>query len=189
MPCHPHHDPCACFCINLYLFIRTFSTLDLFWHLLIIIITIFMGNQQSFPYESSLTRTRVGPTHSHSLQRSRSIRSQLEEPHAPAEKSYLPKGMERAHRNLERPLPSHGEPLPSNSGVESPLWGWYINTTPPTPEMYHSRSSGKQHISATTPSMPTSVPVSASAPMPNLVFQGLQDKNREALTAFPTVPL
>lgn len=168
---------------------RTFSTLDLFWHLLIFIITIIMGNQQSFPYESSLTRTRVGPTHSHSLQRSRSIRSQLEEPHAPAEKSYLPKGMERAHRNLERPLPSHGEPLPSNNGVESPLWGWYINTTPPTPEMYHSRSSGKQHISATTPSMPTSVPVSASAPLPNLVFQGLQDKNREALTAFPTVPL
>lgn len=31
-----------------------------------------------------------------------------------------------------------------SSGTESPQWGWYINTTPPTPELYHSRSMSSQ---------------------------------------------
>lgn len=28
-----------------------------------------------------------------------------------------------------------------SSGTESPQWGWYINTTPPTPELYSSKST------------------------------------------------
>jgi len=31
----------------------------------------------------------------------------------------------------------------TNGSEMSPQWGWYINTTPPTPELYHSRSSSK----------------------------------------------
>mmetsp|Transcript_13692 Transcript_13692/g.32085 ORF Transcript_13692/g.32085 Transcript_13692/m.32085 type:complete len:175 (+) Transcript_13692:152-676(+) len=31
----------------------------------------------------------------------------------------------------------------SNGSEMSPQWGWYINTTPPTPELYHSRSTSQ----------------------------------------------
>ena len=36
----------------------------------------------------------------------------------------------------------------TNGSEMSPQWGWYINTTPPTPELYHSRSSSKSSFSS-----------------------------------------
>jgi len=38
------------------------------------------------------------------------------------------------------------------SSEMSPQWGWYINTTPPTPELYHSRSSSLSSSSSSAPS-------------------------------------
>jgi hypothetical protein len=36
----------------------------------------------------------------------------------------------------------------TNGSEMSPQWGWYINTTPPTPELYHSRSPSKSSFSS-----------------------------------------
>jgi hypothetical protein len=54
---------------------------------------------------------------------------------------YLPKTMNRSDKSVimsSRPYSSGG---PSTAGgSESPQWGWYINITSPTTEMYHSGS-------------------------------------------------
>jgi len=36
--------------------------------------------------------------------------------------------------------------LGSHESDMSPQWGWYINTTPPTPELYHSSTSKSQSM-------------------------------------------
>jgi hypothetical protein len=46
---------------------------------------------------------------------------------------YLPKTMNRSNKSVVM------SPRPY-SGIESPQWGWYINITSPTTEMYHSGS-------------------------------------------------
>ena len=33
--------------------------------------------------------------------------------------------------------------ISSNGSEMSPQWGWYINTTPPTPELYHGRATSQ----------------------------------------------
>jgi hypothetical protein len=54
---------------------------------------------------------------------------------ADAPKRYIPK-IGGAAINM----PSFSHSGGSSPGYVSPEWGWYINTTPPTPEMYHSQS-------------------------------------------------
>ena len=75
----------------------------------------------------------------------------------------------------------------SNSSEMSPQWGWYINTTPPTPELYHSRSSS---LSSSGPSKLQSIKGdtavssrSASSTIDgkscqNQVFQNLQNSTK-----------
>ena len=60
----------------------------------------------------------------------------LKRPGANDPKRYLPK-MGGASINM----PSFSHSGGGSPGYVSPEWGWYINTTPPTPEMYHSQSS------------------------------------------------
>ena len=71
------------------------------------------------------------------------------------------------------------------SGVESPQWGWYINTTPPTPEMYHTHHGGagksKQHPRSSPTSAQMQIqsqPSIDEAVCHNQVFQNLQNANR-----------
>ncbi|KAG7346791.1 hypothetical protein IV203_005860 [Nitzschia inconspicua] len=80
-----------------------------------------------------------------------------------------------------------GSPALSN-GYVSPEWGWYINTTPPTPEMYHNSSSfSASKLTRTDPVGAPNFPFVSSAVNPppsisagsgrrpkNTVFQNLQ---------------
>lgn len=132
---------------------------------------------------------------------------------------YLPAGLDKAHNGLRMPTRPGMDHHSSNNGggaagaaggIESPQWGWYINTTPPTPEMYHSRSSlhGNKHSSshqhqgsASTSSngsisMGSSSGTSSYDPSnpdasrgPNRVFQGLRAGSNRPPVGWPSVPL
>jgi hypothetical protein len=70
----------------------------------------------------------------------------------------------------------------ANGSETSPQWGWYINTTPPTPEMYYSNnsSSAKFITNKTTTKTATTTLVQASSNgkrCQNQVFQNLQSSN------------
>ena len=110
---------------------------------------------------------------------------------------YLPNGLDRAHNGLIMPTRPMGMGAAGNdgNGIESPQWGWYINTTPPTPEMYHSRSSLKHtaksdHSAASAASSDTATvcdnPVTRG---PNRVFQGLKAGSNRPTVGWPSVPL
>jgi hypothetical protein len=90
------------------------------------------------------------------------------------------------------------EPFSSgNSGIESPQWGWYINTTPPTPEMYYARPQKSRKPDSSSDTLETSSAAGSSAATmdgssmssivgpnpaykhhPNPVFQNLQNKHK-----------
>lgn len=55
---------------------------------------------------------------------------------------FLPNGLQGGHGGLLIPTKPYGD------GYVSPDWGWYINTTPPTPEIYHA--SSKQYLKKPT---------------------------------------
>ena len=111
---------------------------------------------------------------------------------------YLPNGLDRAHNGLimpTRPMGMGGVGNdPHGNGIESPQWGWYINTTPPTPEMYHSRSSLKHReksdssASSAASSGAATVCDNPATRGPNRVFQGLKASNRPTV-GWPSVPL
>ena len=91
---------------------------------------------------------------------------------------YIPR-MGHSEGGLIKPTRPYGGVSNAHGGVESPQWGWYINTTPPTPEMYHSSSAAKSktHRSSPTPSI-QSQPSIDEAVCHNQVFQNLQNANR-----------
>lgn len=122
---------------------------------------------------------------------------------------YLPRGLDKAHNGIVMPRMPYGTQIDQSSsndgGVESPQWGWFLRTTPPTPQMYYPRAPAAVQRHATTsstnvplpvgapradPSIPSAVPSSftsssadSSLPAsshPNPVFQGLQDKHQAA---------
>ena len=109
-----------------------------------------------------------------------------------AEPRYLPRGLEKAHNGIRVPrMPTYAiEPAGSSGsaeGVESPQWGWFLRTTPPTPQMYgryHQKSDGSMSSTATDASTST-VPSSH----PNPVFQGMQDKQKAIPMGWSSVPL
>ena len=159
-----------------------------------------MGNQQSIAHEPKPLSEQ--PKRS-ALMRSRSFRNGT---HADA-------GLVAPRLNdkslLKHSLPytmqhGHGivEPYSSGTGGEwSPQWGWYINTTPPAPDIYYSSRPGKsrkpdstsntsQGTASTESSSLSTSCNSGDHSLPNPVFQGLQDKNRAApLGWHPSVPL
>jgi hypothetical protein len=127
-------------------------------------------------------------------------------------KSYLPKGLTRPPAQgslLIMPTRPYGDNGAMNTGdnIESPQWGWYINTTPPTPEMYRSSGPRKSDVpyapsmpsipshthssSSSSGPSPSSLPDPRAAPcQPNHVFQNLQDKRKHAAhVGWPTIPL
>ena len=139
-----------------------------------------MGNSQSVrhepsPYHSATTKTGPKPKKS-SLRRSRSIRSAPDGgtgmgPTTNEQTRYIPK-MNQSEGGLIMPTRSYG-----SNGVESPQWGWYINTTPPTPDMYHNKTS--KPTSRTVPSSKSSQPQAVDGTAcHNAVFQNLQNSNR-----------
>jgi len=119
------------------------------------------------------------------------------------EHRYLPKGLDRAHNGIIMPTRPYGSNSATTSGGEaSPQWGWYINMTPPTPEMYQCRSLSQspkkqQIISDGLPSIKSEGIINAhsAAPLaefgqPNKVFEDLQKRNREKQIGWSTgVPL
>lgn len=117
------------------------------------------------------------------------------------QRRYIPK-MDRAHHGglimPTRPMgtTSAADHHSKSAGVESPQWGWYINTTPPTPEMYHSRSSMFKHNHSNSSSdySFTSTTASTSSDVsqyqaPNRVFQGLKASSNKPHMGWPSVPL
>lgn len=112
-----------------------------------------------------------------------------------AEPRYLPRGLEKAHNGIRMPrMPTYAiEPAGSSGsveGVESPQWGWFLRTTPPTPQMYgryHQKSDASMASSSTdTSNSVSTVPGSH----PNPVFQGLQEKQKVAPSVgWSSVPL
>ena len=153
-----------------------------------------MGNDQSMvrhePSSSSVSANSAFAKPARSaMRRSRSVRdegSSMDSSQDPMR--YIPK-MTLAEKGLIMPTRPHGNDL-SGNGIESPQWGWYINTTPPTPEMYYagqsSRSARKtdsHHLSSgTQPGQTTD-----AKPQHNQVFQSLQNKN--APMGWTSVPI
>jgi hypothetical protein len=108
---------------------------------------------------------------------------------------YLPKGMNRSNHGVSMPLRPHSGPSTAG-GIESPQWGWYINTTPPTPDMYHggSRPLHKKQDSSANASQASSGTVAsesstATSHQPNRIFQDMQDKRKGASMGWSSVPL
>jgi len=122
-----------------------------------------MGNEQSMshhehnisPY-SSVNGSFHKPTKS-AMRKSRSIRdeahklSDQDRNTAGSVSRYIPNMNPRTVGNgliiPTRPYGRHTsvdtKMLGSNGSEMSPQWGWYINTTPPIPELYHSRSTSQ----------------------------------------------
>jgi len=145
-----------------------------------------MGNTQSVRHEPSpyhaVTKTAGPKPKKSALSRSRSIRSSVDESvglgASTNEKTrYIPK-MNQSEGGLIMPTRPYGSNQPG--GVESPQWGWYINTTPPTPDMYqkHSGSLSKQANRSAPPSQPTQSHLMDGTACHNQVFQNLQNSNR-----------
>jgi hypothetical protein len=110
---------------------------------------------------------------------------------------YLPKGMNRSNTGVIMPSRPHDFGGPSTAGgIESPQWGWYINTTPPTPDMYHSgiRPLQKKQDSSANASQASSGTMAsesstATSHQPNRIFQEMQDKRKGAAMGWASVPL
>jgi hypothetical protein len=71
--------------------------------------------------------------------------------------------------------------------------GWYVKTTPPTPEMYQSRPMHKKQISSADASQAStnttlSESSTATASQPNRVFQDLQERRHGNPYGWPGVP-
>jgi hypothetical protein len=110
---------------------------------------------------------------------------------------YLPKLMNRSKNDAITPSRPQGSGGPSTAGgIESPQWGWYINTTPPTPDMYHSGSKSlhKKQDSSANASQASAGTTAFGSPtttshQPNRIFQEMQDKRQGASMGWASVPL
>jgi len=107
---------------------------------------------------------------------------------------YIPRGLDEKHSGLIMPTRPVGHEK-GNAGGDSPQWGWYINTTPPPPEMYCSRpsqkSEGKSETSTASQSSFSTWSATRSdmpAGGPNRVFKGLQS-SAKAPMGWPSFPL
>ena len=159
-------------------------------HLIASLIVCKMGNEQSSIHEPKLHEQPARPA----LIRSRSIRADANNLTKPAANPYRPKPILKHH---SMPYPQTVEPFSSGTnGYESPQWGWYINTTPPSPEMFYSSRNNKIRkgtgsTSDTSEMSRDSVLSNASGnnAYPNPVFQCLQDKHKARPAGWPSVPL
>lgn len=107
---------------------------------------------------------------------------------------YMPKSItRRSHGGIIMPGMSRKSEV-NSSGVDSPQWGWYINTTPPTQEVY-GRNIPKQvetsdysvSTGATTDTSFASTSVVVVGE-PNPIFQNLREKHKIPM-GWPSVPI
>jgi hypothetical protein len=138
------------------------------------------GSSSSFSRKSTMTRTAA-------MTRTASVNVMAAGLGA-SEVRYLPRGLDRAHNGIRMPTRPNGH---GNGDISPQMgYGWYTlnNATPPTPEMYHSRSSStSSHSSRSEPSMdPSHFPNSTA---PNSVFQGLKASANRPQMGWPSVPL
>lgn len=162
-----------------------------------------MGNEQSSTHEPKPAEEQ--PVRS-ALSRSRSVRSHANafELKSQSDPKYLPSNAHRPTSSLLKhtttmPYTAQNlgvEPFSSGTGgYESPQWGWYINTTPPSPEMYYSSRTTKSRKPDLSDASDTSSGGSSTATamtchsQPNPVFRCLQDKHKTAPMGWPSVPL
>jgi hypothetical protein len=143
--------------------------------LLLISLSLTMGNAQSVRHDPSPYHSAVAtsaPKHiKPAIRRSTSVRSEADGMGPAQDKTrYIPK-----MNQTENPTRPYIANSVATGGIESPQWGWYINTTPPTPDMYHSHTkSPKQMGQSSAPSQA----VGNSKNCHNQVFQNLQNSNR-----------
>lgn len=143
-----------------------------------------MGNEQSVRPDTASpmpTATSVANPMKSAMRRSSSMRNGtgLSESSSGSTR-YIPK-MNGTEKGIIMPTRPHGMDH-VGGGVDSPQWGWYINTTPPTPEMYYSQSTMNKKVEAkgNGPPRPTSqpvVPAEKAKCQHNQVFKNLQSNN------------
>jgi len=153
-----------------------------------------MGNSQSIvrePSSQSMPHTQQRQVKS-VMKRSRSTRNTAatttreDADSSSSQARYIPKGLSPNHNGLIMPTKPFSN---SNDGHVSPQWGWYINTTPPTPDMFHRNSS--------LSSKPTDTGSSSfhrrPATLTNPAFKGIagssSHQKNPAVHHWPSVPL
>lgn len=149
-----------------------------------------MGNQQSVrhepsPYSSSTTTTAPKAIIKPALRRSESMKNDADTlSQLPDRTRYIPK-MTAAKTSLILPTRPYGDA--TRDGVESPQlgYGFYMNLTPPTPEMYHPSYSRLQPQQQHPRSNLGSLPIRSQQ---NQVFQSLQSKNAQQM-GWTSVPI
>jgi len=167
-------------------------------------------HEQRVGSSSSLTRsqpTKSAMKKSGSFRSSGSAASKRSAP--PASSKFVPSGIVGG-KGGGIVMPSGGGMLPpqgpgsiggasaANNGHVSPQWGWYISTTPPTPERYYSSRKGKLGKKQTKVSedrLPPSVaeeypmPVFKNSPTPVFRKSGAKDVFGQDNMGWPSVPL
>lgn len=162
------------------------------------------------PY-SSVTGSFTKPTKS-AMRKSTSVRSEShglsdQDRNTASTSRYIPNMNPRTAGNglilPTRPYGRHSsvdnKMLGSNGSEMSPQWGWYINTTPPTPELYHSRSTSKSLLSSNAPpkhqlmkgdSTNNISSNSDGKSCQNQVFQNLQNSNKaNPMAGWTSIPI
>jgi hypothetical protein len=145
-----------------------------------------MGNEQSVIHQPSPYHAVTSTTAPKSvMRRSRSIVAQADDmgPTTKDNTRYIPKMNRTESNGLIMPTRPYGADL-SGNGVESPQWGWYITTTPPSPDLYNSHAS-KTSKPGTNAPLPTVQQPPKSCH--NQVFQNLQ--NSKAPMGWTSVPI
>jgi hypothetical protein len=158
-----------------------------------------MGNAQITPRERR-SPVSVLETSSSQGKRVSTVNASRLEPTQDERMRYLPKGgMNRSSNGVNMPSKPYGSGGPyaaTTGGIESPQWGWYIQLTPPTPDMYQhsgSRPHHKQESSANTSQATSGKEASESATatcnQPNRIFQDMQDKRKGDSMGWSSVPI
>ena len=107
-----------------------------------------MGNQQTSAthepqHNVTSSLVAVQPIKS-SVKRSRSMRKVNGSLSMPAGNDpslrFIPKGLSAGHGGIIYPTHPNAQSKTTPGYVSPDGWGWYITTTPPTPDMYHHSS-------------------------------------------------
>ena len=119
------------------------------------------------------------------VKRSRSMRAvngSLSLPGNDPSLRFIPKGLSAGHGGIIYPThPNAQQNKPSTGYVSPEGWGWYITTTPPTPDMYyHSSKLPKKNAQQ------NSISSSRSTTLTNPAFKAGVSKTA---VGWPSVPL
>mmetsp|Transcript_19650 Transcript_19650/g.29084 ORF Transcript_19650/g.29084 Transcript_19650/m.29084 type:complete len:153 (-) Transcript_19650:234-692(-) len=123
-----------------------------------------MGNQQTTPMTFESTQSTMSSSSSKHIKSAMKRTDRWQKKPATDGLRYIPKGLTcSAHNGLIYPTRPVG-PHPSATGASSsspagdmanpnsPGFGWYVNITPPTPEMYANHRSSSSNLGSKPPS-------------------------------------